>query len=165
MPAGPAAGTDAAAGADAAPADDQSFLTVGGVVPTRARNGTRAVRLAVHRPSASTLSSGLARVRELFADAGDQAALAEGFLLGEVRREGERGEPWIEPELDFLDGLVQLAIVVPVGSDEPPPAPPVPALADGHWRATRALTFGDPSPWRSAEAPLGRGAASCPARR
>ncbi len=144
---------------DAAHDDEPIYLTVGGVRAARARVGPRAVRLAVHQPSANTLASGLARVHELFADADDFASLAEGFRLGEVRREGERGEPWIEPELDFLDGLLQVAIVVPATSSEAPPALSEPALADGQWLATRALTFGDPSPWRSTlKIPLGHAA-------
>src|SRR5262245_4480547 len=147
------------ADAAAVAAGDPVYLTVGGLRAPRRRSDLLAVRLAVHQPSSSALEGGLARVHELFADADDSAALAEGFRLGEVRREGERGQFWIEPELDYLDGLVQLAIVVPAAEAESPPAPPAPVLADGRWLATHALTFGDPSPWRSTlKVPLGRGA-------
>ena len=152
---GEGAGSEAEAVSDGEPV----YLTVGGLCAPRRRDEARAVRLAVHQPSSNALAGGLARVHELFADADDFAALAEGFRLGEVRREGERGPFWIEPELDYLDGLQQLAIVVPADALEAPAATPAPALADGRWLATRALTFGDPSPWRSTlKIPLGRSA-------
>jgi hypothetical protein len=153
------AGERAAGEADAVAAGEPVYLTVGGLRAPRRRGEPLAVRLAVHQPSSNTLAGGLARVHELFADADDSAALAEGFRLGEVRRDGERGQLWIEPELDYLDGLVQLAIVVPAVESEAPDTPPRPVLADGRWLATHALTFGDPSPWRSTlKVPLGRGA-------
>jgi len=73
-----------------------------------------------------------------------------------VPRAGQRGSSWIGPELDYLDGLVQLAIVLPAAPVEAAAVPPAPALADGSWLATHALTFGDPSPWRSTlKIPLG----------
>jgi hypothetical protein len=147
------------AGAGATAGGEPVYLTVGGLRTSRRRGEPRVVRLAVHQPSSDALAGGLARVHELFADAEDFAALAEGFRLGTVRREGERGAFWIEPELDYLDGLLLLAIVVPAAETGPtaPPAPSALAQADGRWVATRALTFGDPSPWRSTiKIPLGR---------
>lgn len=134
------------------------FLTVGGVRVPR-RGDPRTVRLAAHQPSSSALSEGVARVHELLADSEDREQLAEGFRLGQVRREGERGDLWVEPELDYLDGLFQVALVVPESAGDRGALAAAPALEDGQWLATRALTAGDPAPWRSTlKIPLGSAA-------
>jgi cell shape-determining protein MreC len=133
----------------AAAGGEPVFLTVGGV-RARPRRGHENVRLAVHQPSSSTLSEGLATVHELFADAEASAALAEGFVLGRVRRDGARSSPWLAPELDFAAGLFQVAIVLSPGAGTSAREGLVSPLEDGHWLATRALSFGEPSPWRSA---------------
>ena len=144
-----------APGAELQRSAEPVYLTVGGVRVAR-RGEPRMVRLAAHQPSSSEVAGGLVRVHELFADADDSGGLAEGFRLGELRRAGERDLSWVEPELDYLDGLFQLAIVVPESAVDPLAARTAHALADGRWLATRALTSGDPSPWRSAlKIPLG----------
>lgn len=131
------------------------FLTAGGLRAPRSRSEPRFVRLAVHQPSSTRLTGGLARVHELFADADESAALADGFRLGLLRREGERSDLWIEPELDYLTGLHHLALVL-APSQTPAAAAPPSLLEDGRWLATRALTTQDASPWRSAlKLPLG----------
>lgn len=142
--------------------EDPLYLTVGGVRVPRRGTEPRLVRLAVHQPSSSEVTSGVVRVHELFPDADDSGGLAEGFRLGELRRAGEREPAWVEPELDYLDGLFQLAILVAESAADPLGARGSNALADGGWLATRALTSGDPSPWRSTlKLPLGRGQGLC----
>lgn len=151
--AGVAAG--AAAGGGSA-SEGPVFLTVGGLRVPRSRAEPRAMRLAAHQPSSVRLEGGLARVHELFADADEAAALADGFRLGTVHRAGERNDFWVEPELDYLDGLFHLALVL--APEDAPALAPVPApLEDGRWLTTRALVPRDASPWRSTLAlPLGR---------
>lgn len=146
-------GAEVAAGADS---EGPTFLTVGGLRVPRSRAEPRAVRLAAHQPSSVRLEGKLARVHELFADADETAALADGFRLGTVRRAGARNDFWVEPELDYLDGLFHLALVV-APEDAPARAPVPAALDDGRWLATRALAPRDASPWRSTlKLPLGR---------
>jgi len=141
----------------AAAEEDPVFLTVGGVRVPR-RGEPRTVRLAAYQPSSSGLVGGLARVHELLADEDDAGGLAEGFHLGEVRRERERGELWIEPELDFLDGLFHVALLLSPESGGPPARPVPGVLEDGRWLSTHAVGSGDPEPWRSTrKIPLGRG--------
>ncbi len=138
-------------------AEEEIFLTAGGLfAPSRVARA-RAVRLAVHQPSSSALSGGLARVHELFAEEGEHAVLAEGFRLGAVQRQGERGPWWIEPELDYEDGLFQVVIATRSDPALPVGQPPAPALGDRYWLATGTLSLGDPSPWRSTvKIPVGR---------
>jgi hypothetical protein len=139
-----------------APEEEPVFLTVGGLRVPRSRSEPRSPRLAAHQPSDERLVGGLARVNELFADANPAAALAGGFRLGRLRRTGERSDYWIEPELDFLDGLHHLALVLPA-SAEPAAIPAAPILEDGRWLLTDALARSDASPWRrTLELPLGR---------
>ncbi len=125
-------------------ADEEIFFTVGGLVAERSRP---LVRLAVHQPSSSMPEGGVARVHELFAEEGEQAELAEGFLLGTVR--SSHGSSWIEPVLDYQDGLFQVVIVTRAAPELSEVPPFEPALRDSSWLATRALTLGDPGPWRS----------------
>jgi cell shape-determining protein MreC len=130
------------------------FLTAGGLFAARQR---LPVRLAVHQPSSSALEGALARVHELFAEEGEHATLAQGFRLGTVRAEGERGPWWIEPELDFQDGLFQVVIVTRTDPAWPDALSPQAPLADERWLPARPLTSGDPAPWRStAKLPVGR---------
>ncbi len=136
--------------------EDPLYLVVGGVRAPRRGSEARVVRLAVHQPSAAGLA-GLVRVHELFPEGEDSGGLAEGFRLGELRRAGEREPAWVEPELDYLDGLFQLAILVSEEAADPLGVRGPGALEDGRWLGTRALTSGDPSPWRSTlKIPLGR---------
>jgi hypothetical protein len=133
------------------------YLTVGGLFVER-RGGARVVRLAAHQPSSNALAGGLARVHELFAEADGAAVLAEGFRLGTLQRSDARGEPWLEPELDYRDGLFQVAIVLAAGGEDEAAAPRRSALEDGSWLSTRALAARDPAPWRAAlKVPLGSG--------
>lgn len=136
-------------GAVVAGAPEDVFLVVGGLYSRARPKRERVVRLAAHQPSSPALAGGLARVNELLAGTGELAQLGQGFRLGEVQREGERGPWWIAPELDYLDGLFQVAIVTRVDPSWPELAAPEHALEDGAWLATRALSPGDPSPWRS----------------
>jgi hypothetical protein len=137
--------------------EEPIYLAVGGVRAPRAAEALRVVRLAAHQPSAAGGAGALVRVRELFADADEAGALADGFRLGTLVRPGEREPAWVEPELDYLDGLFQVAIVVPEGAVDLLGARAAPALEDGQWLAARALTSGDPAPWRSTlKIPLGR---------
>ncbi len=137
--------------------EEPVYLTVGGVRVPRRGSEPRVVRLAAHQPSSNRVASGVVRVHELFADADDSGGLAEGFRLGELRRSGEREPAWVEPELDYLSGLFQVAIVVPDAELDLLGARSAPALEDGQWLSARALGPGDPAPWRSTlKLPLGR---------
>lgn len=136
-------------GAEVRRGEERIFLTAGGLAPRRPRE-RRTVRLAVHQPSDTSLAEGVARVHELFPDAQPGSALAEGFRLGSVQSGGERGPWWLEPELDYLDGLYQVAIVVDGARGVGASSPFEPALEDGRWLATRVLTALEPSVWRSA---------------
>jgi hypothetical protein len=135
-------------GAEVARGEERVFLTVGGLAPRRPGE-RRTVRLAVHQPSDPTLAEGVARVHELFPDAQPCSELAAGFRLGGVRSAGERGPWWLEPELDFLDGLYQVAIVVDGARGVGASSPFAPALEDGRWVATRVLAALEPAGWRS----------------
>ncbi|MEQ1894943.1 MAG: hypothetical protein ABL998_20570, partial [Planctomycetota bacterium] len=130
-------------GAEVRRGEERIFLTAGGLAPRRPRE-RRTVRLAVHQPSDTSLAEGVARVHELFPDAQPGSALAEGFRLGNVRSGGERGPWWLEPELDYLDGLYQVAIVVDGARGVGASSPFEPALEDGRWLATRVLTALEP---------------------
>ena len=136
-------------GAEVRRGDERIFVTVGGLAARRPRE-KKSVRLAVHQPSDTSLAEGVARAHELLPDAQPCSALAEGFRLGSVRRESERGPWWLEPELDYLDGLYQVAIVVDGASASGELSPFEPALADGRWLATEVLTSLEPSLWRRA---------------
>ncbi|MEM7305989.1 MAG: hypothetical protein AAF682_04930 [Planctomycetota bacterium] len=122
-------------------------MTVGGL-DVGPRGASRArIALAVQNPSDRALTSGTAVVHERLREMDPYASLAEGYLLGSVRREGE--EHWnIEPELDYLDGLFHVVVLATpdpgLPSDEPLPQ----ALTDSGWRKARPLSHGDPSPWR-----------------
>src|SRR6185436_6359962 len=72
---------------------------------------------------------------------------AEGFHLGELHKDDVHSSWSVEPELDLLDGLFQVAVVSAEGEGEARAS--APALQDGNWLATSALTGGDPSSWRS----------------
>jgi hypothetical protein len=133
---------------------EPTFLTAGGLFAARQR---LPVRLAVHQPSSSRLDGALARVHELFAEEGEHATLAQGFRLGTVRAEKEHGPWWIEPELDFQDGLFQVVVVTRPDPAWPDALLPEAPLADERWLPARPLTPGDPAPWRStAKLPVGR---------
>lgn len=128
------------------------LMTVGGVDVTERRRGGREteVRLAVHHPSDREFGGGLARVHELFEEAEAYSELSEGFRLGKVTRDENRGRWTIEPELDYKDGLFWVVIVAP-----PDPAllahEPVEAdLFEASWVQAAPLAFGDASPWREA---------------
>jgi len=128
--------------------------SVGGQSSQIARGGHREVWLALHNPSERRLASGAVRVRELSFAFGRESlgpgarfgALADGFHLGRlVLVEGQ----WrVEPALDYRDGLFQVTVLAPERAGAAP-ARPREVLTDGRWLATRALTHGDPSPWRS----------------
>lgn len=149
-------GADFRVGAAVRRGEESVFLVVGGLAARRVE-APRAVRLAVHQPSDLALSEGVARVHELFPDAQPGSALAEGFRLGALRREGERGSLWLEPELDYLDGLYQVAVVVEEASGVGARSPFEPALEDGRWLSTRASTALEPAGWRrTLRLPLGR---------
>ena len=122
-------------------------MTVGGLDlgPRGPRRGRPA--LALQNPSDRALEGGLAVVHERLAEIEPHARLAEGYLLGRVRREGE--EHWcIEPELDYLDGLFHVVVLAPPDSSLPSDEPLPQALSDRGWRRARPLSHGDPSPWR-----------------
>lgn len=149
-------GAEFRVGAEVRRGEERVFLTVGGLAARRPGE-PRTVRLAAHQPSDPALAEGVARVHELFPDAQPCSPLAEGFRLGVLRREGERGAAWLEPELDYLDGLYQVAIVVEAQSGVGTRSPFEPALEDGRWLATRASTALEPAAWRrTLRLPLGR---------
>ena len=133
-------------------------LIVGGLIATpRSASGERAVRLAVHRPSETLASGGIARVHERFAEIDPYGPLAEGLLLGEVHVEGTKRSAWIEPELDYLDGLFQVAILCPEDRTLPLAPPFERALTDSNWLRTGPWSPGDPAPWRATiKIPRGR---------
>jgi hypothetical protein len=106
------------------------------------------LRLAVHHPSDRSLSDGLARVFELFADAERFAALADGLHLGRVRRGEEEGRVFLEPEIDYEDGLYHVVVLAPPGEGLPLEARRDPSLFDSSWLAVAPLTVADPNPAR-----------------
>ena len=137
------------------------LMTVGGVRRARRRAGSAEaeIRLAVHHPSERPSSGGLVRVHELFDEAGDYADLAEGLELGTMQagaaeddvsaRGSAEREPWIEPQLDYLDGLFHVVVLCP---PEPRFGSAIPfetVLRDEHWLRVRPLSVGDPSTTRS----------------
>ena len=125
-------------------------LIVGGLVASpRSKSGERVVRLAVHRPSQTPAAGGIARVHERFDEIDPYGPLAEGLLLGEVHVEGPKRTAWIEPELDYLDGLFQVAILCPEDRSLPLAQPFERALTDSNWLKTGTWSPGDPAPWRA----------------
>jgi len=155
-------GAEFRVGAEVRRGEERVFLTVGGLAARRAGE-LRAIRLAAHQPSDPGLSEGVARVHELFPDAQPCSHLAEGFRLGTLRREHARGSLWLEPELDFLDGLYQVAVVVEGTSGVGAASPFEPALEDGGWLATRASTALEPAAWRrTLRLPHGRSSGVAP---
>ena len=132
--------------------DEAVLMTVGGLDDTRSRKSRRSrsgvLRLAVHHPSDRSLSEGLARVHELFADAERYSDLAEGLHLGQVRREGEDGRVFLEPDLDYQDGLFHVVVLAPADPDMPAEILRDPSLLDSNWLQVSPLSVSDPSPWR-----------------
>lgn len=118
-------------------ADRGLRLTVGGL------HGTGApARLAVHNPSERRFRPGQVRVLEPELLTEHVAHLADGYLLGELRKEPEG--PWsVDPVVDFKSGLFQLVVLVPEDSSRPAELDPIASLADGGWRATAPLSVGD----------------------
>jgi hypothetical protein len=148
------------------------LMAVGGIDPGDRRRNAR-LRLAVHNPS-ETLSAGPSdegsagsspefeaadellpvgtlRVREVLASAAELGeevrlgALADGYRLGALLL--DHGRPVVAPALDYRAGLFQVTLLAPPRGDQP--VPPLPeALTDEGWRRVRALSQGDPTPWR-----------------
>jgi len=145
------------------PEGEPSALVVGGVVL-----GVEPLHLAVHTPESRTLRSGVVEVREPDVPGVTRSAaahLCDGFALGELREvevarrlgsgRDDRGlvevSLGVAPFLDFESGLNQLLVLglAEDGAAPPAPRPPGRPATDGRWRATRALSVGDLSPWRS----------------
>lgn len=128
----------------------QVLMAVGGIDPG-ARRSEAAQRLAVHNPSDRTRRAGEVRVREVLAHAGAigdemrHGALADGYLLGNLIAPGRRAA--VAPALDYRAGIYQVTVLAPSDGGRPV-APLAEELADGRWRPARALSQGDPSPWR-----------------
>ena len=130
------------------------FLVVGGLSPAP-DEPDRGLRLAVHNPQVRGLVRGIVRVEEpeaLLLDEG-AARLADGYLLGELRRSGERGEAilWVKPGLDYETGLYHVVALRAVD----PALKPVPDLEDlfdaRSWTKGSLLAPGDASSWRSTQ--------------
>jgi hypothetical protein len=104
--------------------------------------------LAVQSPSDRELFAGMASVNARLEMLDPSLRLAQGYLLGRVRRVGDEQHWSVAAELDYRDGLFHLVVLAEpdqgLSSDEPMPQ----ALADQGWRAARPLSHGDPSPWR-----------------
>ena len=128
------------------------LMTVGGLDDGgrrgRGRTSSEVLRLAVHHPSDRSLEAGLARVHELFSDAEPFSAVAGGLHLGRVRRAGEEGRLYLEPELDYEDGLFHVVVLAPRDPDLPDETARDPALFDANWLEVAPFNVGDPSPWR-----------------
>ena len=128
------------------PADAPVRMVVGGLLASeRARSGE--LLLALRAPSRREKLSGAVEVDESLAAQEAFAREARGFRLGHVVDEG--GHFGIVPEVDYENGLYQVAIVVPaslrgagsLAADDP--------LEDGGWIRARRLAAGDPAPWRA----------------
>lgn len=120
-------------------------MTVGGLDPS-----SKATLLAVHNPSERAPRPGLVRVREPDLDQGPGAHLADGYLLGELLAPPpEVGGPWsVRPPVDLKGGLFHVSLLLPADTPRPRDPEPLSSLRDGGWRATRALSVGDPAPGR-----------------
>ena len=140
-------------GARVARETDEVLMTVGGLDDTgrgrrvRRRSELDELRLAVHHPSDRSIETGLARVHELFADAERYSGLAEGLRLGRLSRSAE-GRPFLEPELDYEDGLFHVVVLAPEEERLPKESLRDPSLLDSNWLAVTPLSLADPSPWR-----------------
>lgn len=120
--------------------------------------------LAVHAPERRGTSAGRVVVSEPLGLDQDFESLGEGFVIGELQREGvaRPGEPFerdvlgIQPPIDFGAGINQVLVLasVPRGRRVDHAAmrdrmPVIPVLEDGGWGAARVFVAGDTSPWRS----------------
>lgn len=138
------------------PADDAQSefvrLIVGGLDPGSRSASEHGLLLAVHAPSDREVLPGPVVVSELAVgdDAAGHAAaiaaLADGFRLGRLVRLD--GRLCVLPELDYRDGLFQVTVLRPPDASLPPVALEE-ELVDDKWQFARALSRGDPSPWRS----------------
>ncbi len=139
--------------------DEEVFLIVGGLSSRRSKD---TIRLAVQYPSDPSITGGEVCVYERFAEAEEFAQLAEGLLLGRLERyasESSRRKRsfGVVPILDYRHGLYRVVVLAPEESRPETQAIASSGLAHERWLRTRALVFGDPSPWRSAtKIPAGR---------
>jgi hypothetical protein len=107
-------------------------------------------RLAVHTPSDRGFSGGVAVVHARLPGVDPHLTHAEGYRLGAVRRAPDEERWSLEAELDYRDGLFHLVVLAAPDASLPSDEPMPQALADQGWRRARALSHGDPSPWREA---------------
>ncbi len=94
---------------------------VGGLAPRVEGEPAGAYHLAVHNPSRHAVLSGVVRVREPEALDDPFAALAQGFLLGElehVQHPGGGVLRRVRPGLDYKGGLYQVLVLRPLARDD-----------------------------------------------
>ena len=118
------------------------------------------VWLAVHNPERQGASSGRVVVHEPVAVVDSPDALAEGFLLGDLRRTTlpatartpRREVVGVAPTLDFEAGLNQVLVLTQgqgPGTIDPRPEDVVGVLEDTGWLEVGLQSLGDLCPWRS----------------
>ncbi|MEZ6016844.1 MAG: hypothetical protein R3F49_17125 [Planctomycetota bacterium] len=144
---------DARIGARIERAEDgaPSRFVVGGLAPLA---GTPF--LAVHNPERRAVASGEVRVFEPESLSNDLSRLADGFRIGELRREAApvpgadftREVLGVRPYLDYEAGLHQVLILTSDGVQERVPASERTVLEDDRWSAAQFLLRAEPSPWR-----------------
>lgn len=126
---------------------------VGGLAPRVEGEAAGAHHLAVHNPSRHAVLSGPVRVREPEALDDPFAALAQGFLLGElehVQHPGGGVLRRVRPGLDYRGGLYQVLVLRPGARDD----------GTAWEREVRlALDTLDPTRWRRVRALGGQGIA------
>ncbi|QDU69029.1 Cell shape-determining protein MreC [Planctomycetes bacterium Pla86] len=124
-------------------------LVVGGLAVQSRRSGEPATWLAAHNPSGRPIAGRSVVVGELLPELDPHSALAAGFELGTLEL-GSSDDDWrVRPVLDYLHGLFQVVVLTHPRRGQLDPAPPLHPLEEGRWVRARALTAGDPSPWRS----------------
>ncbi|HED66205.1 MAG TPA: hypothetical protein ENJ09_11695 [Planctomycetes bacterium] len=124
-------------------------LSVGGVRtgPREHGTGRASVRgLAVFYPSDRAVRGGLVRVRELFADASRYPELSEGLRLGRYREVD--GHAYVEPEIDYKDGLFHVVVLAPREDGLEEASAFAAVLFDSNWVRARPINVGDPHPER-----------------
>ena len=143
--------------------DGQSCrLVVGGLFPRSDR-----IWLSAHNPESRATLAGEVFVHELFERVNGFDSLAEGFPIGELRREEYSADGsniadeiiGIQPLVDFESGLNQVLILAPgsgggaqrsyTSGEGAADELAIPVLEDGGWIDARLLSPCGTTPWRS----------------
>jgi cell shape-determining protein MreC len=133
---------------DAADAGGPVSLVVGGLAVEARGAAEPRTWLAAHNPSRPPREGSAVRVGELLPELDSGGGLAEGYLLGRLERGANDGDWRVRPVLDFLHGLYHVVVLTDGGPRSTDPVPPLHPLEEDRWVRARALTAGDPSPWR-----------------